>query len=219
MLLSATGDATVHNTGTIAAFGDGERIAISVVDDAHVVIDNGGVLVGAIRTGALDDAFNNAAGATWHVVGDSDFGAGVNQFANAGTMQVEGETSLLLGAGNALQNDGTLGFLDGDTDDALTLVGDLSGNGHLTFDVDGVTGTHDALIVQGNVAAGTQQLIDVALTSLPSSTNTEIQLVSITGDADAQAFALGHVTQATDGFLRWPSSWVRTSMHRMRHPT
>ena len=199
--LSATGDAIVHNTGTIAAFGDGERIAISVADDAHAVISNGGVLVGAIRTGALDDAFNNAAGGAWRVVGESDFGAGANRFTNAGMMQVEGDASLLLGASNILRNDGTLGFIDGDTDDALTLVGDLAGNGRLAFDVDGITGAHDALNVQGNVAAGTQQLVDVALIAMPTSTNTEIQLVSVTGDADAQAFALGRVTQAADGFL------------------
>lgn len=84
------------NTGTIAAFGDGERIAVSSAGSAPAALLNQGTIIGAIRTGDGDDSLDNAAGATWLAIGESDFGAGSNQIVNHGVIVMD-DTAIRLG--------------------------------------------------------------------------------------------------------------------------
>jgi outer membrane autotransporter protein len=210
-----SGDAsTLVNTGTIAAFGDGVRLAVSSSGEAIASLLNQGVLVGGIVTGGLDDRLDNAAGASWHALGDSDFGAGVDTIANAGTVLLdhatvrlgaagEGDafanTGLIVVAGgntielpgSALASDGVISFLDGSVDDTLSILGDLGGDGVLRLDASGLTGTGDRLYVGGNVT-GTQ-VLDVNLVAAPTSASTLIPLVFVDGDSTAGSFALGEV--------------------------
>ncbi len=99
--MQSYGSNVLTNTGTIAALGDGTRIAISSNADATAAIVNQGSITGAIVTGNLDDSFENAAGGTWIAVGESDFGAGNNQFANAGTIVMDDATINLDGGAAA----------------------------------------------------------------------------------------------------------------------
>lgn len=95
--MESDGSNTLTNTGTIAALGDGTRIAISSSAGASASILNQGSITGAILTGDLDDSFENAAGATWRAVGDSDFGDGDNGFVNNGTIVMDDATIMLSG--------------------------------------------------------------------------------------------------------------------------
>ncbi|NUS61276.1 MAG: autotransporter domain-containing protein, partial [Lysobacter sp.] len=223
LMSSEGGSNTLHNAGTIAAFGDGDRFAVWSSNDAIASIDNAGTLIGAVRTGDRDDTFGNAG--TWHAVGVSDFGAGddrvtnagtmlledatvhlgaattANVFANAGTMRVSGASTLDMGGAFVARNDGLLSFADGAADDALTIVGDLAGEGSIAFDVAAGSGASDLLTVDGTIDASTLQTIDVHLVDLPGAAHAEIPLVAIAGDASLDQFALGRVDHATDGFL------------------
>lgn len=91
------GSNVLTNTGTIGAFGDGTRIAVSSGAGASASIVNSGELIGAIITGNLDDSFGNAAGGTWIAVGDSDFGTGDNQIVNAGIIMMDDASIMLSG--------------------------------------------------------------------------------------------------------------------------
>jgi hypothetical protein len=214
---------TLVNTGTIAALGDGARIAIASGAGAQAALDNRGTLVGAITTAGLDDALTNATGALWHAVGDSDFGAGADAIGNAGTVLLddavvrlgaagEGDTFANTGRlvvscddnrielpGSAFTNTGVISFLDGVADDRLAILGDLVGDGAIHVDVSGLAQAGDRLYVDGNVV-GTQ-VLDVDLLGVPTQASTRIPLVFVTGDASADSFALGSVAQASGGFL------------------
>jgi len=95
--MESDGSNKLTNTGTIGAFGDGMRIAISSSAGATASILNQGSITGAIITGDFDDSFENAAGATWLAVGDSDFGDGNNSFVNNGTILMDDATIALSG--------------------------------------------------------------------------------------------------------------------------
>jgi outer membrane autotransporter protein len=214
---------TLVNTGTIAALGDGARYAITSGAGAQAVLGNQGTLVGAITTAELDDTLDNAAGALWRALGTSDFGAGADSLANAGTLRLENatirlgtaaegdtfaNTGLIVVAGDdnaielpgaAFTNDGVVSFLDLATGDNLSLLGDLGGNGSLLFDASGRTLASDRLYVDGNVT-GTQ-VIDVNLLDAPTAASTLIPLVFVSGDSTAGSFTLGNVATGGAGFL------------------
>lgn len=126
--MQSYGSNVLTNTGTIAALGDGTRIAISSNADATANIVNRGSLSGAVVTGDLDDSFENAAGATWRAVGESDFGAGNNTFANAGTI---------------IMDDATIG---GHADAAIAAFAAIQPASHVSGSVFDNTGT---LVVSG----------------------------------------------------------------------
>jgi outer membrane autotransporter protein len=213
--MDSTGTNALANSGTIAAMGDGTRIAISSSIDAIAQIANAGTISGAIVTGNRADTFANALGATWRAVGTSDFGAGADlltnhglvflddalvrlgaagegdAFGNGGVVAIDGDSALQLGG--VFRNDGIAQFLDGHADDTLALTGDFAGTGALRFDVDGVAQAGDWLRIDGNVDATAAQRIDVNFTGLPTSSNFVVPLVNVSGDAGAGNFALGDV--------------------------
>jgi hypothetical protein len=214
---------TLVNAGTIAALGDGGRIAVSSSADAAASLVNHGTLVGAIVTGNLADTLANGAGALWHAVGDSDFGAGADVVTNAGTIVLDdaavrlgaagdgdafANTGLIRvsGSGNTIElpggtfaNDGVISFLDGVADDRLSVLGDFAGDGAILLDVSGLTQASDRLYVGGSVTGS--QVLDVNLLTAPTAASTLIPLVFVDGDATADSFALGNVAYATNGFL------------------
>jgi outer membrane autotransporter protein len=226
VLMGDAGHNVLSNTGTIGAFGDGERIAVSSGDGAMASIANGGTMIGALRTGALDDGVDNAAGATWHAVGESTFGDGDDHIANHGTIVLDNAairlggfvagntfgnfgTLVVSGDANVLDmdnpfpvvNDGAISFVDGAADDMLTIVGDFAGDGAIRLDASGLQGNADRLYIDGNVVATATQTLDVNLVDSPTSATVDIPLVQVAGDSLSGNFALGTVHYAGDGFL------------------
>lgn len=168
--MDSQGNNVLTNTGTIGAFGDGTRIAISSGADATASIDNRGNLTGAVVTGGFGDSLTNTTGATWLAVGYSDFGGGDdhivnndlvvmedavielgaadggNLFFNTGTLRVSGGGNAIGSA--TLVNDGIISFLDGDTGDTLVLTGALEGQGTINLDVNAADLTSDRFHVR-----------------------------------------------------------------------
>ena len=165
--MADTGGNVLDNTGTIAAFGDGTRIAVWSGADASASISNKGTLVGAIVTGNLADSLANAAGGIWQAVGTTDFGAGDDAIANHGTIfmddavihmggQADAEPSegialLAASAGDTFANFGMLA-VSGDGNAIDMGAGNPSAfqnNGAISF-VDGAA--DDALSIVGGFA-------------------------------------------------------------------
>ncbi|HEV8693212.1 MAG TPA: autotransporter outer membrane beta-barrel domain-containing protein, partial [Lysobacter sp.] len=230
----SNGSNVLTNTGTIAAFGDGERIAISLGDGAtaiaassgSITIANSGSITGAVIAGSLDDSFDNAAGATWNVMGGSDFGAGDDHIVNNGTIVMDNATIRLGGYVNGntfdnfgligvsgsnvfdmdnpfpVYNNGTISFVDGAADDTLTIVGDFAGDGVINLDVSALNQASDRLYVDGSVIEPTAQTLNVNLVDVVTTASSiDIPLVSVSGNAAASDFVLGNVGYGAGGFL------------------
>lgn len=180
----AVGTWTVANQAT--DFGDG--------DDA--LVNNGTI---QLRDGAIS------------LGGSAEEG---NSFINAGHIQVFGTGNLIdMGTGPAtalvpstnpvaLANNGVIDFVDGAPDDVLTINGDLGGSGALNIDLRPLTGASDLLYVDGNVASGAVQTVNVDFggsltTDLLDSTT---QFASVSGNSGAGSFVGGQVLgwSATD---------------------
>jgi hypothetical protein len=171
--------------------------------------------------GGGDDHIVNAAGGTI-VMNDSAISLGGhasagNSFINAGLIAVNGDdNSIDLGTGLAspalmqsslhtvaaapvtvlnpiaFTNNGTISFLDGVTDDVLTIHGDFAGQGALNVDVSLLNQTSDMLYVDGNVVDGTKQALNVRVLNLPNTVEgINIPVVSITGDSKTGEFVAG----------------------------
>jgi outer membrane autotransporter protein len=207
------------NTGTIAAFGDGERIAVSAATGT-TSIANSGSIIGAIRIG--DGSLDNAAAGYWHALGESDFGTD-GSIVNAGTIFMDdaiirlgGDASsgtftnsgmlAVSGAGNGLDagmvtNNDVISFIDGVADDVLTITGDFAGDGAINLDVSALHQASDHLYIDGSVIEPTTQVLNVNLVDLPTAASVDIPLVYVSGDSLASHFALGNVQYGVDGFL------------------
>ena len=173
----AAGTWTVANHAT--DFGDG--------DDA--IVNNGTI---QLRDGAISFGGSGEEG---------------NSFINAGRIQVSGTDNLIdMGTGPAtalvastnplaLANNGVIDFTDGAPDDVLTIHGDLGGSGALDIDLRPLTGASDLLYVDGNVASGAVQTVNVdfggpvTLDLLGSAT----PFAQVSGSSGAGSFVGGHV--------------------------
>lgn len=201
-LNGAGGTWTVGNHAT--DFGDGnDTLAIT---GGLVNLTNA-----SIAFGAGDDAVVNAAGGTLRLdngaiyLGDSS-SAG-NSFTNAGRIQVVGTGNLIdMGTGPAaalaastnplaLANNGVIDFVDGAPDDVLTINGDLGGNGLLRIDLRPLTHASDLLYVDGNVASGAVQTVDVDFGGMPTTAmlGQTTTFAHVSGTSAAGSFVGGRV--------------------------
>lgn len=181
--------------------------------------------------GAGNDSITNAAGGTIHLVNGSislgSSSAAGNAFTNQGTLRVTGESLIDMGTGVeaaptfgaatpaqvvpaavpslnplALVNNGTIDMMDGVAGDVLTITGDLSGTGNINMDVSLLNGSNDLLIVDGSVAAGSVQTVNVQVDKTPDPEMTPVGLIRVTGDSTAGSFVAGEVTGfSTSNFL------------------
>ena len=222
--MDSNGNNVLTNTGTIAALGDGTRIAIASGSGA-TSIANSGSIIGAILTGDLDDNLDNAAGSIWHAVGETDFGAGDDHIVNHGTIFMDDAvirlggytngntfdnfgTLAVSGAANVLDmdnpfpvnNNGVITFVDGAADDVLTIVGDFAGQGAIHVDVSGLNQSGDQLYIEGSVIEPTAQTLNVNLLDMPTTASMYVPLVYVNGDSTADDFVLGNVGYG-GGFL------------------
>ena len=151
-----------------------------------------------------DDRIDNAGtivlhDAAIHLGGHA--GAG-NAFNNTGLLSVQGDSLVDMGTGAAaplspinapisvlnpmaFTNDGTISFLDGAPDDVLTVTGgDFAGHGALNVDVSMLHGQSDMLYIDGNVAPGAVQTLNVDILDLMTdATEIDIPVVVVQGDA------------------------------------
>ncbi len=213
---------TIDNAGSIhgaVLAGGGDDRLVNRRGGAWFV-DNG-----STDFGDGDDAIVNAVGGTIRLEGGAiDLGAGAgNRFDNAGTIAVSGASLIHMGTGAAaaqpgmaampavnavpslnaapLVNSGLIDFADGASDDRLTIVGDLGGTGSVDIDVDTTAGTADQLLVDGSIAEGAVQIVNVAFNGFEVGDGGGVPLdfasvafARVTGDAEAGSFAAGEVS-------------------------
>ncbi|WP_162312921.1 beta strand repeat-containing protein [Pseudoxanthomonas yeongjuensis] len=237
--MDSQGNNVLTNTGTIGAFGDGTRIAISSGADATASIDNRGDLTGAVVTGGFGDSLTNATGATWLTMGYSEFGGGDDHIVNNGLVIMENAvielgaadsgnsffnvgTLRISGGGNAigsatLVNDGIISFLDGDTDDALVLTGALEGQGTINLDVNAADLSSD-IFRTGQAGTGQAQTqavtafasMPLAAASVQQMQTLNVGLIGLPGTASSD-ITLAHVpTAQADGFSLGQVQYART---------
>jgi outer membrane autotransporter protein len=165
-----------------------------------------------------DDSITNGAGGTI-VLSDGAIhmgasGSAGNAFTNSGRIQVQGAGLIDMGGGtqtallpsaNALPlvNNGLLDFVDGMPDDVLTIAGDLSGGGAIDIDVSALNQSADLLYVEGNVADGSAQTVNVSFAGFPTSAHTDpIAFAHVAGGSTAGSFVAGQVIGfGANGFL------------------
>jgi len=150
-----------------------------------------------------DDTIDNAAGGTIELafhgaihLGAS--GAAGNAFLNEGTIRVLGHGLIDMGtSGSApnllpLENNGIIDFVDGSTNDMLTIIGDLGGTGGMSVDINPVTTSADQLVVNGNVIGTQAVYLDLA--GAPLSTSIDpIVFAHVSGNSTAGSFVGGGV--------------------------
>lgn len=158
---------------------------------------------GAIAFGSGDDVLTNAVGGLMLLNdGSIDFGGSTtgNAFNNAGTVRVTGAGLIDMGStgsatnAKAFVNTGALDLANGSFDDVLTIKGDLGGNGHLIVDADLDGAGADHLVVQGNVASGAVQTVDMHVTGVPTVDMQPVEFARVTGTSTANSFVAGQVT-------------------------
>lgn len=211
-VFGSAGVETVNNTGTVNG-------AVSLLGGDDVFNNNARGLwdVGSTRStdfGDGDDTITNAAGGTIRLAGGAiQLGSSVNgdAFNNAGRIQVVGGDNLIhMGTGPvalvpslnplALVNTGIIDFVDGDTNDMLTIVGDLGGNGALNIDLDLSGLSSDVLYVDGSMVNGAVQTVNVSLAGLPTTASaTPVTFANVSGVSAAGSFVAGDVLGASPG--------------------
>jgi hypothetical protein len=210
--------------GEVAVLGgDGVQHVVNYGDIYGAVITGGGddvfdngsggtwhVTNHSTDFGDGDDAITNGAGGTI-VITDGAISLGSstsagNAFTNNGILQVQGSGMIDMGTGSAvttlvpslnplpLTNNGVIDFVDGAADDMLTIAGDLGGHGAINIDISPLNLTSDLLYVDGSVADGTVQTVNVNFAGMPTSQYTgPIAFAHVTGDSTAGAFVGGQV--------------------------
>jgi fibronectin-binding autotransporter adhesin len=161
-------DVTIANaisgSGALTQAGRGTTILTGALDYTGLTRITGGRL----QLGAVDDSVT---------LGAITLGAD-------GTLALTGAVSAM---GDVI-NDGRITLGNDTTGDALTINGNLSGNGSFVFDADFVQGLADSLIITGDVLAGSSQRIFInAGEGLPSGRN--ITLITVNGENNG-AFVL-----------------------------
>ncbi len=217
---SLYGTATLNNSGTLNADAPLEGQIAVLGSDGVEVINNTGDIYGSLVLLGGNDRLNNNNGGVWHVFNQStDFGdgndsivnnagglieladgaihmgAGTDSILNLGLISVSGDNLIDFGGGSTetLTNVNTISFLDGDTDDVLTIAGNLGGTGSLGLDVDLSTLSSDQLFVDGNMSANAAQRVDILFAGLPTTRQTSIDFARVTGTSVAGNFVPGQI--------------------------
>lgn len=171
-------------------FGDGDD---SIFNNAGGLIAMNG---GAINMGAGNDSITNNAGALITMTDSAiRMGAGTDNIVNFGTIKIAGDNLIDMGAGNlgAFTNVNVVNFLDGQTDDRLTIAGNFGGTGALGLDVNLATNSSDQIQVNGNMAANAAQHVDIRFDGLPKVAQTSIAFARVTGTSVAGNFVPGQI--------------------------
>ena len=193
------GNDTLNNSGQVKLTGG--KIAFDAGNDMLTNTASGKVLLdgGWISFGDGDDTVNNtglirmtdSVITMGGMVPDlMPLAAEVNAFNNSGTLQVVGN-NVIDTAGGTFSNTGVVDFGNGVTTDQLAIDGTLGGTGAMNIDVNLVNNTADQLIVNGDVASGAKQTVNVQFTGLPTTTTINIPFAQISGASVAGNFIPG----------------------------
>ena len=171
-----------------------------------VTIDNtlNGTIQGRITTGANADIFDN--GGLWISKGTSNFGAGVNQINNSGTVRSantanSAEATVFANAGVFTNLAGSLLTLsdeaagNGSTaHDQLTIFGDFVGGGTLAVDafLGGPGSTADVLTIEGDISGVTEVVVNNTNAGNGAFNADGITIVTYAGTAADGAFVLAN---------------------------
>lgn len=194
-------DAVLRNLGSITAGSDPYALAVSITG-GNGVISNYGDISGGMLTDAGDDYVRNYEGGRIFLTDDSiGLGDGDNYFLNEGRIYADGSNTIDVGDYGLFVNNGTsIHMNDGAADDSVTVIGDFGGTGDVNVDVDGITLSSDMLYIDGDVLAGTENVINVDLLSLPSAAalngGATIPIVEVSGSSTVDDFVLGDVNFA-----------------------
>lgn len=182
-------------------FGDGNDTLTNAAGGT-ITIDEG-----AIAFGAGSDTLNNVGlmRLTNGTITMGDIGpmptlvaagapaaADVNAFNNSGTLRIVG-SSLIDTAGGVFTNTGLVDFANGVTTDVLNVSGTLAGSGRMTIDMDPDGRTTDHLVVEGDVASGVVQRVNVRFTGLPTALAGKIDFAHVSGTSAAGNFVAGDI--------------------------
>jgi len=148
-----------------------------------------------------DDTIDNAVGGTIELAfhGAIHLGASGpagNAFINEGTIRVLGHGLIDMGASGSasnllpLENNGIIDFVDGSTNDMLTILGDLGGTGGMNIDINPLTTSADQLVVNGNVTSPQAVFLNLAGTPLSAHID-PIVFAHVSGDSTAGSFVGG----------------------------
>ena len=173
--------------GTLSSdFGDGNDTLTNLAGGV-VTIGTGGV----IAFGDGNDGIVNAG--SFRLNGGAvTMGAGTNTFNNVNTVKALGNSSIDMGGGT-FTNAGLVDFLDGATDDKLTLAGTLAGTGGLNLDLNLANNSADQLQVNGNVAANAVQSVNVVFAGMPTSAHHSAVFARVSGTSVAGNFVGGQM--------------------------
>lgn len=201
------GTGTINNAGTIATAGDGYAIeATGGLDyygnaSSHIVVNNSGTILGAIKLAAGADVVTNSG--VFVATKDSDFGGGGDSFVNSGTLVVAPNAkpgTIAFDSLATFKNDGGLIDLrNGVAGDVLKLSGTFVGSGASSLALDLIGGKADRLEVTGaatghtNIAL-TMSAADARLLAAP------VTLVKGGAGSAADAFS---ITNADVGLLHF----------------
>jgi hypothetical protein len=198
--------------------GDLYGALVTAGGDDLLTNDNGGAWFvdnHATDFGGGNDTIDNLAGGTIRITdGAISLGSSTaagNAFNNAGMILVSGQGEIDMGSGPAaaplsstqsavpslnalaLVNDGVIDFLDGSTDDILTITGDLDGGGAISLDVSVLNGSSDTLYVDGSIADGAAQVVNATFQGVPSLDDAPVAFAFVSGDSDSTSFVSGTV--------------------------
>lgn len=193
-IITGDGDDLVNNGASGEWYLGGSSTNLGAGAD---VIDNAGLIVlgyGTLYTGDGDDSIVNSGDLVLAYAGIDMGGADTtNSFDNTGTIHVIGSAFIDMGAGGTLVNEGAISFLDGATDDMMTIYGNFAGAGDVNVDIDFIAGTSDMLYITGDITGNTKT-INVAAVNLPNTLSFDpIEVVIASGAADADSFVAGQL--------------------------
>lgn len=191
----AAGNETVNNDGTLTG-------AVDLGEGANT-IDNrsGGTITGTISTGAGNDTVTNSGMFT----GTFDLGGGLNVFNNVAGGVLNSGATLSVGAGNRLNNAGTVSPGGSGTVDISALTGNLvqTGAGTLAVDVDPTARTADRFTVTGT--ADVDGTVDVTVIN-PARGAQSSTILSAAGGVTDSGLALGPTSPALQASLSFPNA-------------
>lgn len=217
-MTSATGTSTLNNAAS-GSISVAEGAYAVLGSDAEDTINNAGEITGSISLYGGDDTINNGSGGLLDLsaatlnLGDGDDtinnlaggtvllndsvitlgdGSGSEAFANAGTLTTQGYGLIDMG-GAALTNTGVIDFLDGAMDDVLVIHGDLAGSGSINLDLSLLNQSSDLLYVDGNIASGAVQTVNINISEAPSIDSTPVEFAFVSGTSAASNFVGGTV--------------------------
>ena len=119
------GSASIYNTGTIAATTVSPS-AIAIYESGGTLsVTDTGTIIGSIIADATIDI---KSGGVWDVAGINSFSGATNSIVNAGTINIEGETSFTSSGALTFSNTGTINVVSGGIESSS-----LTNTGHINF--------------------------------------------------------------------------------------